>query len=291
MLEPIRRLVLRLFRVPPEPAIPAGARVIRVFRAAPNYYRYKLVLWGIKQIGFLVTLVAVVLGAGAIAAEPASSAQLAILRGVQSLAVAVFLVQLPISFGVMRLGYELRWYILMDRSLRIREGVIAIQEKTMTFANIQQISIERNPLQRLLGLADVHVRTAGGGASTGGGGAGGQVGEGMHEAFFRGVDNAEEIRTAIRERVRLHRGTGLGDPDDRGAAALAAEPRATAALPGPAVTAGAAPARPGVVVATAAAGEGTDALLAAARELRDEVRAWRAARRPLPPASPDPRSS
>ena len=102
-----------------------------------------------------------------------------------------------------------------DRSLRIREGILTVREKTMTFANIQQTSIRQNPLQRLLGIQDVQVRTAGGGGgSTGSRHGHGEVGEAMHEAYFRGVDNAEEIRTAILERVRLHRDSGLGDPDE-----------------------------------------------------------------------------
>jgi len=55
------------------------------------------------------------------------------------------------------------------------------------------------------------VTTAGGGS---GGKHGEGVGESMHEAFFRGVDNADEIRDVIAERVRLHRDSGLGDPDE-----------------------------------------------------------------------------
>jgi hypothetical protein len=35
-----------------------------------------------------------------------------------------------------------------------------------------------------------------------------------HIAVFRGVGNAAEIRSAVRERVRRYRDTGLGDPDD-----------------------------------------------------------------------------
>jgi hypothetical protein len=45
----------------------------------------------------------------------------------------------------------------------------------------------------------------------------------MHVAYFRGVDNAEEIRDLLREGVRLQRDAGLGDPDDeRGDAGAAA---------------------------------------------------------------------
>src|SRR5262245_56911908 len=50
MYERFKRLVLRVFRVPPEPHAPAGSPgSLRVFRAGENYYKYKLVLWGIRQ--------------------------------------------------------------------------------------------------------------------------------------------------------------------------------------------------------------------------------------------------
>lgn len=74
----------------------------------------------------------------------------------------------------------------------------------MTFANIQQISVRQGPLQRLLGIADVEVHTAGGGSPDEGGG-------GMHTGYFRGVADAEAIRNTIRDRVREYRDAGLGD--------------------------------------------------------------------------------
>jgi uncharacterized membrane protein YdbT with pleckstrin-like domain len=135
-----------------------------------------------------------------------------LLYGAEALAWLTFLVQLPLSLALLKLDFDLRWYVLSDRSLRIREGILRMKEKTMTFANIQQISIRQNPIQRLLGIADVQVRTAGGGSS--GGSSGHEMGESMHEAYFRGVDNAEEIRRAIQDRVRQHRDSGLGDPDE-----------------------------------------------------------------------------
>lgn len=283
MLDPARRLVLRIFRVPPEPAIPAGARVIRVFRASPNYFRYRLALWALTQAGLFLSLAAAMVAMEFAMAQSGPSAPVTLLRVVEGLVVAGYLVQIPVSFAVMRLGFEMRWYILMDRSLRIREGIIAVQEKTMTFANIQQISIERNPLQRVLGLADVHVRTAGGG-----GHEDGHPWEGMHEAFFRGVDNAEEIRTAIRERVRLHRGAGLGDPDDHHDAVLAPEQiDAVADLTRPVGERGETAAALAAPAPRVPADGGTADLLAAARELREEVRAWRAARQPAPPTHGD----
>jgi hypothetical protein len=102
--------------------------------------------------------------------------------------------------------------------LRIREGIRTITEQTMTFANIQNLVIRQNPLQRLLGFADLHVRTAGGGGKTneqGGSGSDEEKHRVLHLAVFRGVDNATEIRDLILERLKQIRTSGLGDPEER----------------------------------------------------------------------------
>ena len=212
MGEPIRQRVLRILRVPPAPAVPDGEEAARVFRAAPNFYRYRLALWVVGQISALLGLIGGLAGAAFLSRQIDLGWVSTALVAVEVLAWAGFLMLLPLSLIAVKLDYEMRWYLLSDRSLRIRAGVWTVREKTMTFANIQQISIRQNPLQRALGISDVEVRTAGGGE--GKAGQSGGPGEGMHEAHFSGVDNAEEIRTAIRERVRRHRDAGLGDPDD-----------------------------------------------------------------------------
>ena len=208
-----REALLRLLRVPPEPRVPAGdAGPVRVFRAGRRYYRYRLVTWALQQLGTLLGLVAGIAGLTLLGREVGGGPVLLLLRGIEALAVAGFLVQVPLTFAMLRLDYELRWYIVTDRSLRIREGIASVKEKTMTFANVQNLTVKQGPLQRLLGIADLEVRTAGGGG--GGEGGGHAVGESLHEAYFRGVDNAAEIRDLVRERVRRFRDTGLGDPDD-----------------------------------------------------------------------------
>lgn len=213
MFETMKGWLLRLLRVPADPRAPEGGRIVRVFRAAPAYFRYRLALWALKQLGALVGLVGSLLFVTSLSGEIGQPVVTFLLHAGEVIAWATFVAQLPISLAVLRLDWEMRWYILSDRSLRIREGVVSLREKTITFANIQNISIRQNPLQRLLRLADVRVATAGGGSSGGAQGNGG-VGESMHEAYFRGVANAEEIRDVIAERVRLHRDSGLGDPDD-----------------------------------------------------------------------------
>jgi len=121
---------------------------------------------------------------------------------------AVYLIQIPITYVVRRLDYELRWYMVTDRSLRLRHGVWKVSESTMSFANIQQVVVSHGPLQRLMGLADVKVQSAGGGEQEQ------EQGENMHLGLFHSVTNAPEIRDLIIERLRRYRESGLGNPDE-----------------------------------------------------------------------------
>lgn len=210
MAEPRHAWLLRLLKVPPDPVLPPGD--VRLFRAAPAYRHYRLLLWGVKQLGVVAGLVAGALFLKVFVFPKEWPIADEVAWSLEALAWLGFLVQLPLGFLVQRIDYAFRWYILSDRSLRIREGLVSIQEKTMTFANIQQVSIQQNPLQRLFGISDVKVETAGGGGSGGAKGSDGSQREHLHEAHFRGVSNAEEIRNVILARVRMHRDAGLGEP-------------------------------------------------------------------------------
>ena len=166
--------------------------------------------------------------------------------------VLAYFVQLPVTYLLARMDFELRWYMVTDRSLRIRHGVWNIAESTMSFANVQQVVVSQGPLQRLLGLADVKVTSAGGG----GAGPHGQQTQDLHSGLFYAVENATEIRDLIQERLRRFRAAGLGDPDDHGDPAVvhAADTSASANL-----------------------------AVSAAQELLTEARALRAALAPIPP--------
>jgi uncharacterized membrane protein YdbT with pleckstrin-like domain len=197
-----------------------------VFRAAPNFWRLRLIRWVLQQAA---TLAGFLIFAGALAAAPETvevkqsgrarrvpvARILTWMQGIEVFALAAWVIQLPITLAVLRLDYELRWYVVTDRAARLREGVLRVTEMTFTLVNVQDIRIRQGPLQRLLGLADVELRTAGGGEAAPGSGAHGQGhGRNLHLARFRGVDNAEAIRDLVRERMRSSRDSGLGDPDD-----------------------------------------------------------------------------
>ncbi len=146
-----------------------------------------------------------------------------VLKGISLI---TYLVQLPVTYFLLRLDYEQRWYMVTDRSLRLRSGVWSVRELTMSFANLQQIAVNQGPLQRFLGLADVYVQSAGGGGTTAGH-AGAQQAL-LHTGYFHAVENANEIRDLIQERLRIFRESGLGDPDEhRLAIAVSSNPADT----------------------------------------------------------------
>lgn len=122
-----------------------------------------------------------------------------------------FALQLVGSLGVVLLDFRQRWYMVTDRSLRLRWGIFNVHESTMSFANLQQVAVHQGPLERLLGLWDVEVESAGGGS----GNKDEQEKDSLHRCVFHGVENGAEIRDTILARLRRFRETGLGDPDDR----------------------------------------------------------------------------
>lgn len=259
-----KRPILRLLKVPPEPEDPSGDEgSLRVFRAAPGFFHYKLALWGIGQGFSLLGLIVVVgLELSGVFSPFEWFASREVVLGLVALTIAAFVFQTLFSLAVVRLDYELRWYKVTDTSLRIREGVVQVREMTMTFANIQNLSITQGPFQRLLGIADLKVQSAGGGGSASTGQKKEHPGAlDMHTAYFRGIDNAEELRDLMRHRLRAARDAGLGDPDDE-----SLEPGLAAAPPSPA---------PAVAVGPASRLALAD-LLSEAAGLRHAVERWSA---------------
>jgi uncharacterized membrane protein YdbT with pleckstrin-like domain len=208
----LRDTILRVLRVPPTPEPPPGSPP-RTFRAAPNFFKLKLVRWGVGQFAALMGLVWALIFIRWANRPELPGFVITLMTVGEILGWIAFLTQLVAGWVVVHLDYELRWYMLSDRAIRIREGITTIREKTIALANIQNIAIRQGPLQRLLGIADVEVKTAGGG---------GQsserekksAAEPMHVAYFRGVANATEIRDLLREGVRRQKDAGLGDPDE-----------------------------------------------------------------------------
>ncbi len=223
MVDRFKALVLRMMKVPHEPEPPAGSDgSVTIFRASKRFFQLNLVRWAFAQISTLIGIIVALtfLRAGAFGLEavleriPYEDLTMMLITAAEVFGIALFVIQLPISFFLVVLDWEMRWYIVTDRSLRIREGVVRVKEMTMTFANVQEVSIRQGPLQRLLGISDLRVRTAGGGASSGPPAKQRQQeAHSLHIGYFHGVDNAGAIRDLILERLRQQRDAGLGDPD------------------------------------------------------------------------------
>ena len=201
----------RVLRIPGDPEPPPGdeARTQR-FRAAPSYYKYLLVLWGLKTFGVLCVLLPLeigpLIGMFKFRDQPVLGT---FLIGLPQLIVLFLVLGRLFALALVRLDFEKRWYLVTDRSLRLREGIVHVREMTVTFANIQNISISQGPIQRALGIADLRVDTAGGASQKGRKGEG--MSQNLHTAFFRGVDNANAIRELIQTRQRALKDSGLGD--------------------------------------------------------------------------------
>lgn len=203
-------IITKWFRVPEEPPQLAGAddADIYSFRPAEGFLRYlKLAFWiglvafdgGLLAGWILLTLTIPWMG---------------ILLAVPIWAIMV----LPdiVVYVAIHLRYDTTWYVLSDRSMRIRRGIWSIHETTITYDNIQNVAIRQGPLQRYFGISNVLVETAGGGATAGGEGAG-VVG---HSGLLEGIANADEVRNLILAKWRDSKSAGLGDesthrPSDR----------------------------------------------------------------------------
>lgn len=166
-MDNVRRRVLAWLRIPLEPHVPPGeASSCEVFRAGRGFLTYRLIGWGLGQLLSLAGIVIAIVVLSRLPAtifrnerglEPLGKIVLA----VEILSIAFFLGQLVFSYWVVRWDYECRYYVLTDRCLRIQEGILSFKEQTFTAANIQDIDVRQNPIQRALGIADVVVSTAG----------------------------------------------------------------------------------------------------------------------------------
>ncbi len=239
----LKKPLLAFLDAPPgPPPPPAGSSTgsVQIFRASRRFLYQRLSLLG---FWFLVAvLVQVAMLVPAIVDDRVGEAAAVI-------ATLIFTILGALSqYFLTRLEYDLRYYIVTDRSLRIRHGVMLINESTFTYANIQNISIQQSPIERIFGIKNLRIETAGGAPANRGNA---QVGGNAHNGVLAGIDNAEVVRDRILALLKAYRDAGLGDHDD-------------ASIPAPATT-------------TAAAGTAAnqDAVLQHLELIRDELHATR----------------
>lgn len=194
--------LLRVPRKPPELPVAPG-ETADAFHPAPGYLRY-------KRLGMHVVLALLLLGlgVGALVAAAAKGPGLALLVG--GAGIAIWLVLAVIGYTGIRLRYDTTWYVMNQRSVRLRTGILLVVEQTLTFENVQNVKVTQGPIQRYFGIADVVLDTAGGGGATG------QNAEAVqffsaHRGLLFGLEAAEQVRDLILSRMGRQTGAGLGD--------------------------------------------------------------------------------
>jgi len=208
MYESLKALAAELLRVPTDPPhLPEGQGRGTVFRAAPRFLTYQLVV-GFFPIAVIFVISTGLLIAGAASGElPGWAVALISIVVDGTLAVWTFFTY----FGL-RLEYELRYYALGDRTLRIREGIFQVREFTITLSNIQNVSIDQGPIEQALGIANVVVETAGGSSAPQAQKHGGASG---HRGVLAGLSNANEVRELLRQAMgKAAHHTGLGHAEE-----------------------------------------------------------------------------
>jgi membrane protein YdbS with pleckstrin-like domain len=197
-------VLVRWFRVPADPpALPVlSGENIQAFKPSHHFLRYlKFQFWvALTIIDLAVATVWVII----LVAAPVA--------GIITFPIALIIIVTPniASFVALHLRFDTTWYVVSDRSLRIRRGIWVIRETTITFENIQNVSVDQGPLQRWFGIADVQVQTAGGGGTSSHGQESAAM-MGGHNGLIEGIDNAPQIRDLIMSRLQRSISAGLGD--------------------------------------------------------------------------------
>lgn len=229
LYEAVKEPLLSLLRAPAQPPEPplGSPGSEEVFRASPRYLTLQL----IQHFGSMGSALAFELVAWAMMPSPSELVPIwggqAFFALAVGIVVAMTLATTLARYFLLRLDYDMRYYILTDRSLRIRRGALTIEESTYTFANVQNLTLHQGPLERWLGITHLQLDTAGGGAQKGSGEGSESL---YHHGRLEGIDlqTASELRDRILRLVRSYRDAGLGDepalpvaaPSDRRAAVL-----------------------------------------------------------------------
>jgi membrane protein YdbS with pleckstrin-like domain len=214
-LKPLFLPLLRLQVEPPH--LPEGSNLVRQLRPTEQWlaYRYLGALFGLLNQFIAAGVGAVAL----VASQPRVGVWLAGLIALVELGVVGF------TLVAIRVDYELRHYLVGDRSLRVAQGAWKREEVTLSYANIQNLEVTQGPIERLFGFKSLTISTAGSDTPTSGGTQG-------HAAALVGLADADQLRGLILDMLKGQRDSGLGDthPHEGGALPLErlAEVRAAA---------------------------------------------------------------
>lgn len=193
LLKPIFLPLLKLDLTAPH--LPEGTSLVRSLKPSEQWlaYRYLQTLFG-----FLNQFIGVGIGVIALVAKFRGWG-LVIALGV--FAVEGFLIGLALV--TTRVDFELRHYLVGDRSLRVAQGAWKREEVTLSYANVQNIEVNQGPLERLFGFKSLTISTAGADTTPGA--------ENSHLVTMVGLQDADELRSLILGMLKQQRDAGLGE--------------------------------------------------------------------------------
>ena len=194
-LKPVFMPLLKLTEHPPH--LPEGSSLVRQLKPSDAWlsFRYLTVLFGLLNQ---------VIGVGVLAVLAITGVE----RWGIVIAIALALVELAIvafSLVVTRVDWEMRHYLVGDRSLRVSLGAITRKEVTVSYANVQNLEVSQGPLERIFGFKTLRLSTAGAGGSQ-------QPGENLHVIELPGLENADAIRELMLGMLKHEKDAGLGEP-------------------------------------------------------------------------------
>jgi membrane protein YdbS with pleckstrin-like domain len=207
LYEGVWGVLVQWFRVPEKPpTLPADAgEVLQTFRPAPGSLQYRRIMF---IIGLLVSIPFML---GLLGFVVTMSIATGVLWGFLLIPVLIALIAAAtlMNYVGLYLHYDTTWYVVGPRSLCVREGVWVVRETIVAYENVQNVSISQGPLQRVFGISDVRVETAGAAMS----GGKDKVTQ-ASGTVLAGLGNPEEVKALIQTRLDGSRVQGLGDEED-----------------------------------------------------------------------------
>jgi len=202
LLKPLFVPLLKLELRPPR--LPEGSSLVRELKPSEAWlsFRYLAVLFGLlnQVIG------AGVLGVLAINGLERFGWPIALLIALGELVIIAF------SLVVTRVDWELRHYLVGDRSLRVSLGALNRREVTVSYANVQNLEVSQGPLERLFGFKTLTLSTAGASQSK-------LESENLHVIRLPGLEDADAIRELMLGMLKHQKDAGLGEPVTGGSSA------------------------------------------------------------------------
>lgn len=178
------------------PHLPEGTALVRATKPAEKWLGY-------RYLATLFTFLNQFIGLGVVS--------IGLITGLKTWGVVIACVLvvfefLAIAFAlvVVRVDYEMRHYLVGDRSLRVAQGAWKREEVTLSYANVQNLEVTQGPIERVFGFKSLTVSTAGADSQPGHAAS--------HQVTLVGLENADELRELILKMLHQHRDAGLGEP-------------------------------------------------------------------------------